>query len=72
MFIAQQNIFIINNKTIEKHIKVDINSIPMRIKSLLSTEPTIDTIVIKGQADYSQQLIEILSKQNPTIKIVME
>lgn len=72
MFIAQQNIFIINNKTIEKHIKVDINSIPMQIKSLLSTDPTIDTIVIKGQADYSQQLIEILSKQNPTIKIVME
>ena len=72
MFIAQQNIFIVNNEAIEEHIKVDANSIPMRIKSLLSIEPTIDTIIIKGQADYSQQLIEILSKQNPAIKIVME
>ena len=67
-----QNIFIVNNEAIEEHIKVDANSIPMRIKSLLSVEPTIDTIIIKGQADYSQQLIEILSKQNPAIKIVME
>ena len=72
MFIAQQNIFIVNNEAIEEHIKVDANSIPMQIKFLLSAEPTIDTIIIKGQADYSQQLIEILSKQNPTIKIVME
>ena len=72
MFIAQQNIFIVNNEAIEEHIKVDAYSIPIRIKFLLSAEPTIDTIIIKGQADYSQQLIEILSKQNPTIKIVME